>query len=369
MTSTIDEAAGDETLHARALRLTGRRIVHVVPHLNVNGGIKVALQQAEILGDLGLESLVATPRPASSPFPRYRATLATWDAVEPRASDIVIGHWPEALERFVAAHPDRRRMRRIYHAQACFYTRRDQPRDEAPDLDVYAQHTVLRPDIELFAVSREVQRYFLYAFGRPSRRVPNWIDTRLFTPDPSLRVRGRVGLLRHRDYGGDNSPADAPLVDALDARGFEVVVLAGSEEEVADGLRRCELFVSASRGEPNGWRRTEGFQLPTAEAMACGCLVVSVDTGGVGDHLIDGATGVLVDADDSVDAATLQGRLVAATVRVAHNPDRTLLAERAATTVRTAFCRERVAEQLVVALAEPAPSAPRRPVPSARWTL
>jgi hypothetical protein len=59
---------------------------------------------------------------------------------------------------------------------------------------------VLAPDLELLSVSREVQRFFLYGYGRPSRVVANWIDERTFRPDPARRRRGRVGMIWHSDY-------------------------------------------------------------------------------------------------------------------------------------------------------------------------
>ncbi|WP_324718101.1 glycosyltransferase family 4 protein [Carboxydochorda subterranea] len=38
---------------------------------------------------------------------------------------------------------------------------------------------------------------------------------------------------------------------------------------------------------------TEGWHLPAAEAMACGCAVVSTDNGGIRDYAMDGETAVL----------------------------------------------------------------------------
>jgi glycosyltransferase involved in cell wall biosynthesis len=52
------------------------------------------------------------------------------------------------------------------------------------------------------------------------------------------------------------------------------------EREMAEFYGRCDLFVFSSRGE--------GFGLPALEAMACGCAVVTTDSGGVRQFARDG---------------------------------------------------------------------------------
>lgn len=44
--------------------------------------------------------------------------------------------------------------------------------------------------------------------------------------------------------------------------------------------------------------RSEGWHLPPAEAMACGCAVVSTDIDGVADYAFDGRTALLAPVDD-----------------------------------------------------------------------
>ncbi len=59
-----------------------------------------------------------------------------------------------------------------------------------------------------------------------------------------------------------------------------------SQSELADIIYgRSRIFVCSS------W--TEGFALPPAEAMACGCAVVSTDCGGVREFAMDGSTALL----------------------------------------------------------------------------
>lgn len=64
----------------------------------------------------------------------------------------------------------------------------------------------------------------------------------------------------------------------------------GSRPDVPDLLRAADLFALASR-----W---EAFGLVLAEASASGLAVVSSNTGGCAEVVVDGSTGVLVEPDD-----------------------------------------------------------------------
>ena len=55
---------------------------------------------------------------------------------------------------------------------------------------------------------------------------------------------------------------------------------------------------------------TEGWALPPAEAMACGCAVVCTDIGGHRDYAIEGRTALLVRAEDSSDITAKLSKLI-----------------------------------------------------------
>jgi len=61
-------------------------------------------------------------------------------------------------------------------------------------------------------------------------------------------------------------------------------------EKVADIYNRCAIFVSSSR--------LEGFCLPVLEAMACGCAVVTTDSGGIRDFVKHGENALVVPPGD-----------------------------------------------------------------------
>lgn len=84
---------------------------------------------------------------------------------------------------------------------------------------------------------------------------------------------------------------------------------------------------------------SEGWHLPPAEAMACGCALVSSDIGGVRDYAVDQDTALLYPPGDTAAAAD---RLV----RLLSNPaERTVLAERGRERVAT-FTWQRSGEML-----------------------
>jgi glycosyltransferase involved in cell wall biosynthesis len=64
----------------------------------------------------------------------------------------------------------------------------------------------------------------------------------------------------------------------FDMRYFNLIK-AGSDEEIADIYNRSSIFISTS-----WW---EGFGLPGLEAMACGCAVITSDSGGVKEYAYD----------------------------------------------------------------------------------
>ena len=79
--------------------------------------------------------------------------------------------------------------------------------------------------------------------------------------------------------------------------------LAGSRGDVPDLLARADVFVLASR--------SEGAPISILEAMAAGLPVVASDVGGVGELVVDGATGLLVPAGDPAALAAALERLLA----------------------------------------------------------
>lgn len=97
------------------------------------------------------------------------------------------------------------------------------------------------------------------------------------------RAREHVPQLTATLFGVRRGPRGLP-------RWIEYIHRA-SAQELARLFNRSAIYLCPSL--------TEGWHLPPAEAMACGCALVSSDIGGVRDYAIDGVTALLFPAGDS----------------------------------------------------------------------
>ena len=114
----------------------------------------------------------------------------------------------------------------------------------------------------------------------------SWLDrkgTPVFTSVMTALLRERVALRLHL-YGVDLSEVD-PLADfPPDVHGQITVHPRLPVAEIIAGLRSAKVFFFPSE--------YEGFGLALAEAMACGCAVVTTPTG-FGADLAPGAEGLI----------------------------------------------------------------------------
>jgi glycosyltransferase involved in cell wall biosynthesis len=76
---------------------------------------------------------------------------------------------------------------------------------------------------------------------------------------------------------------------------------------VAAALAAADVLAAPSKQAPDGWVEAQG--LTVVEAMAVGTPVVATRSGGVGDAVVDGETGLLVDEASPVALADAIARL------------------------------------------------------------
>jgi glycosyltransferase involved in cell wall biosynthesis len=79
-------------------------------------------------------------------------------------------------------------------------------------------------------------------------------------------------------------------ISNLEIPNFLTVYRPTSDIELADLMRRSNIFVSTSR-----W---EGFGLPALEAMACGCAIISSNNGGCNEYAVDGHNCLMYEPGD-----------------------------------------------------------------------
>lgn len=152
-------------------------------------------------------------------------------------------------------------VKKVIFNQNCYYTFRDSSLDQNHLVSPY-----LDPEIvATLVVSEDSKHYLEYIFPKhPVYRIHNSINTSLFSYHPHKKQQIAFMPRKHR---GDI----LQVINILKFRGllkeYELVPIENkTESEVAEILKESLFFFSF--GHP------EGFSLPPAEAMACGCVVV-----------------------------------------------------------------------------------------------
>jgi glycosyltransferase involved in cell wall biosynthesis len=88
-----------------------------------------------------------------------------------------------------------------------------------------------------------------------------------------------------------DGPERAALSEEIHRLGLDgVVELLGYRDDVSELLRASHLFVLSSR--------SEGMPMSVLEAMACGVPVIASAVGGIPELVVDGESGLLVEAQD-----------------------------------------------------------------------
>jgi hypothetical protein len=117
-------------------------------------------------------------------------------------------------------------------------------------------------------VSEDSRDYLHFAFpGHPIFRVRNSIDPKLFYFEPDKKRQ--IAVMPKKNPSDTNQ-----VLSILECRGalkgYEVIRIEDkSEAETAAIIRQSQIFMSVAF--------EEGWALPPAEAMACGCIVIGHD--------------------------------------------------------------------------------------------
>lgn len=308
------------------------RINFILPTVNLSGGIRVVAIHARALAERGHEVVLVSPPPAP---PSLRERLGSLRHILGRSrgegppashldglgldhrvlerwrpptdqdlpdADVVVATWWETAEWVAALGPAK-------GAKAYFI----QHHEVFPYLPVDRVKATYRLPLHKMVIARWLKDLMAREYGDPDADlVPNAVDHRQFFAPP----RGRqgvptVGFLWHETAFKGLDTALAAL-GKLKARFPNLKALAfGSEAPSGrfplpgwvdfhlsppqDGLRdlyaRCDLWLTASR--------SEGFNLPAMEAMACRTPVVATRTGWPEEAILAGLNGALAEVDDA----------------------------------------------------------------------
>jgi glycosyltransferase involved in cell wall biosynthesis len=304
------------------------RITFVVPILEVSGGARIIAGHAQRLAERGHEILIVARRlrrlsfkdrakawlrlqPAAVPTEQSHVALAGvpvkvvnhWGPVREQDvpdADVIIATWWETAEWIWPFSPAKgAKVHFIQHYEAF------------PELPVERVDAVWRLPLSKIAVAQWLVDLGRERFGIGQMAlVPNSVDHHFFNATP--RPKGEpptVGFLFH-EVPFKDLPTTIAVAQRLKEISPEVRFLSfgasrprsdqlppntkfhylPSQAKIAEIYRRCDAWLSTSR--------TEGFNLPPLEAMACGCPAVCAKTGRPLEIIENGVNGYLVEQGD-----------------------------------------------------------------------
>lgn len=243
------------------VRTTRPTIYFLTPdHRPPAGGIRVIYRHVDILNRYGMPASVLHRRPG------FRCT---WFENETRVTDVqAVSIRPGDL--LVVPEVEIGVLRNLPQGVAHVIFNQNSHLTWPLAADEVTRHYSPGPDLAaILCVSDHNAGMLLSAFpSSPIRRIHLGIDATVFFPGEHERPR-RIAYMPRR--GGEDARQVLAMLQASGSlEGWEIVPLDGlTHEAVADELRRTRIFLA--------FTRQEGFGLPAAEAMACGCYVIGND--------------------------------------------------------------------------------------------
>jgi glycosyltransferase involved in cell wall biosynthesis len=223
-----------------------------------SGGVKKLYRHVDVLNQHGWQAFLLHQKPAFRCTWFNNTTHVTYiPDVRLEATDYLL--IPEVYGPAISSiQPG---IRKVIFNQGGYLTFHGYSLAKKEDLPAYRHPEV----IATLVVSNDSKQYLEYVFpGLPVHHIRYGIDPSLFYYQPDKKRQ--IAFMPRR-----NAEDVRQAVNALNYRGalhgFDLVAIdSQSERETADILRESLIFLSFSRAE--------GFGLPPAEAMACGCVVV-----------------------------------------------------------------------------------------------
>jgi glycosyltransferase involved in cell wall biosynthesis len=315
-----------------------------LPTVNMSGGIKVVVIYAKILADKGHQVTLISP-PAS--VPTFTEKLKAWlrgrgwlkheqqgshldgSGLDHRVlesfrpimdqdipdADVAIATWWETAEWLNALGPEKGT--KVYFVQ----------HHEVFDYLPYERcRATYRLPLHKIVIAKWLQDVMRDEYGDADvDLVPNSVDKLQFhAPSRTKQTRPTAGFLfSYADFKGVDITLQviAKLKAAIpDLR----IISFGSalpdgvaywdeqiechysplQENIRDLYAQCDVWITASR--------SEGFNLPAMEAMACRTPVVSTRTGWPAEAIIDGHNGFICGIDDIDELAAGAGKILSA---------------------------------------------------------
>jgi hypothetical protein len=244
------------------------------------GGVRVLYRHVDLLNEAGFSAAVVhrTTRGRSVWFEAETPVLAGRDVVVGAEDVLVVPEYYGAMLRRVP-----RATKVVLFNQGPYYTFDGMAGEDLRALVDGKNWSVL-------TVSEDARELLRFAFDPlPVKIARPVVDAAVFHPGDGAGIRRRIAYMTNR-LPQERHQLLSILVGRGRLSGWEFVPIEGmGEREVAEVLRSSAIFLSFSD--------RDGFGLPPAEAMACGCFVVGHHGGG-GREFFDPAYSVIVDAGD-----------------------------------------------------------------------
>lgn len=287
----------------------------ITPHLKISGGVMILVTYAHELSLLGHEVTVITNNPIA-----WRRMLANILKQKPdwmrnykfnllrvpeikekylgKADVLMVSSYKNALEvkdfsdkvgrkAYLAQHDER-----LYHGQPDEVSR------------------AYRLPFKFIAVSTWIKDWLKKDFNQDAELLINTLDKNIFFPREQKRESDTIRILMlHHTYEWKGTAEGVNIVNELKKKykNIKLVMYGARQEDVSCdeyhykpfGIETAKLFSSCDIFLCPSW--DEGFGLPSLEAMACGCAVVTYDNGGSRDFAFDGETAMVAGRKDVED--------------------------------------------------------------------
>jgi hypothetical protein len=295
----------------------------MLPGMLNNGGHKVGAQWVRLLLDHGHEAMLAnTNGDQCRDFWDFTVPVCSFAQVIDSPENILVWNWGPDLPKRVFFHA-----RQVYFAQDCCQ----------PHYPGHEQYMPLMRKLPLIAVSQHCSWFYSYTERMDSIGiVNNYVDQSVFKYNPAKFHNGNglnLCMMEHREHWNPS------FVEVASSLGFNVLIARGTQAQVAETLERSSFFVSFAEGIQTPHGKIEGFGLPTAEAMASGCVTLAVNNAGNTEFLLDSVNGFFHTGVESA-ARILKSLLVDSSDRVSR------IGNNAFYTFRDRFNKERTYQQI-----------------------
>lgn len=255
----------------------------MIPAMLNNGGIKVAAQWTRLLLDNGHGAILAsTNGDKCKGFWNFEVPTCSFSEVQDVAGNIIVWNWGPDLPK------------RHFHYATEYYYAQDCCQPHYPENQIYMP---LLKQKKLLTIGHHSKWFYEYTQGLKVHGViNNYVDTEVFRYDVEKTVEGApvVCMMKHREHWNPN------IIPRLKAEGFEVEVAEGTQAQVAASMRKSRYFISFAPGVKTPHGHIEGFPLPTAEAMAAGCITLCLDNAGNTEYILDKVNAYYHSGEDSV---------------------------------------------------------------------